>query len=124
MSLSRDDFDPLGAVTDWLDACRAGETNALLGLYDDRATLECDCDGVSLTGRKAIAAYWEPKLNSRLASAFILDDMILTGDGVRVDYQNHEGKPVRIHFRFSPVGKIIHTTCGRRGCSERVSAAA
>ena len=115
MSFSPDDFDPLGVITDWLDACRAGETTALLDLYDDRATLECDCDGVSLTGRKAVAAYWEPKLDSRLGSAFALDDMVLTGDGVRVDYQNYEGKPVSVHFQFGPTGKIIHTTCGPRG---------
>jgi hypothetical protein len=57
MSFSQDDFDPLGVITDWLDACRAGETTALLDLYDDRATLECDCESVSLTGRKAVAAY-------------------------------------------------------------------
>ena len=47
---SRNDFDPSGAVTDWLDACRAGETNALLDLDDDRAILECDCEGVSPQG--------------------------------------------------------------------------
>jgi hypothetical protein len=54
--------------------------------YDDRATLECDCEGESLTGRKSIAANWELKLDSKLVSAFTLDDMILTGDEVRVDY--------------------------------------
>ena len=48
MSFSPDDFDPLGVITDWLDACRARETTALLDLYDDRATLECECEGVSL----------------------------------------------------------------------------
>jgi hypothetical protein len=52
--------------------------------YDDRATLECDCEGESLTGRKSIAACWELKLDSKLVSAFTLDDM--TGDEVRVDY--------------------------------------
>jgi hypothetical protein len=43
MSISRDKFDPLALVVDWLDACRLGELNALLDLYDERATLECDC---------------------------------------------------------------------------------
>jgi hypothetical protein len=52
--------------------------------YADRATLECDCEGESLTGRKSIAANWELKLDSKLVSAFTLDDM--TGDEVRVDY--------------------------------------
>jgi hypothetical protein len=60
----------------------------------------------------SIAAYWAPKIESKLVSAFTLDDMTLTGDGVEVDYQSHEGKPVRIQFRFSPSGKILHTNCG------------
>ena len=41
MPISRELFDPLGVVVDWLDACRSGELNALLDLYDERATLEC-----------------------------------------------------------------------------------
>src|SRR6478736_4942863 len=94
MSISRDEFDPLAVVVDWLDACRRGELIALLDLYDERANLECDCERVSLTGRKSIAAYWAPKLESKLATAFTLDDMTLTGDGVQVDYQSYEGKPV------------------------------
>ncbi|MBR1143039.1 nuclear transport factor 2 family protein [Bradyrhizobium sp. AUGA SZCCT0431] len=112
MSISRDVFDPLALVVDWLDACRLGELNGLLYLYDERAVLECECERVSLTGRKSIAAYWAPKLESKIASAFTLDDMILTGDGVQVDYQSYEGKPVRIHFQFGPAGKILHTSCG------------
>jgi hypothetical protein len=84
----------------------------LLDLYDERATLECDCERVSLTGRKAIAAYWAPKLESKLATAFTLDDMTLTGDGVQVDYQSYEGKPVRIYFRFDPSGKYSTQAAG------------
>jgi hypothetical protein len=111
MSLSQDDFDPLGIVVDWLDACRSGQLDVLLDLYDEQATLVCDCEHVSLTGRLSIAAYWKSKLESKSASAFTLDDMILTGDGVQVDYQSYEGKPVRICFRFTPFGKILHTSC-------------
>ena len=44
------EFDPLGVVIDWLDACRSGELIVLLDLYDDAAILECDCGRVSLTG--------------------------------------------------------------------------
>jgi hypothetical protein len=68
MPISRDQFDPLALVVDWLDACRLGELNALLDLYDERATLECDCECVCLTGRKSIAAYWAPKLESKILS--------------------------------------------------------
>jgi hypothetical protein len=112
MPTLRDEFDPLAVVVDWLDACRFGQLNVLLNLYDERATLECNCERVSLIGRKSIAAYWRPKLETQLPLAFILDDMNLTADGVQVDYQNHEGKPVRIHFRISPSGRILHTSCG------------
>jgi hypothetical protein len=87
MSVLQDDFDPLAVVVDWLDACRWGELDGLLNLYDERATLECNCERVSLTGRKWIAAYWAPKLESKAVLAFSLNDMSLTADGVRVDYK-------------------------------------
>src|SRR5215831_18601319 len=67
---TRDDFDRSGVVVDWLLACRSGQLNALLKLYDERATLICNCDGINLVGRKSIAIYWKPKLESRAASAF------------------------------------------------------
>ena len=56
MPTSSDKFDPLAVIVDWLDACRLGELDVLLDLYDERATLECDCERVSLTGRESIAA--------------------------------------------------------------------
>ena len=104
-----DDFDHSGVVIDWLDACRSGQLDALLNLYEERATLRCDCDGIDLAGRKSIAIYWKSKLGSKAASAFTLDEMILTGDEIEVDCQGCKGKPVRVHFRFSPLGKILHT---------------
>ena len=110
-----DEFDPLAVAVDWLDAAKLGDLDALLGLYDERATLECDCEGVALTGRLSLSAYWGPKLESKLAAAFTVDDMTPTADGVQVDYQSHEVKPVRIHFRFTPSGKIAHTSCGPLG---------
>src|SRR4051812_19037344 len=112
MPISRDEFDPLATVVDWLDACRQGDLNALLDLYDERAILECNCERISLTRRNSIAAYWTPKLESKLVPAFTLEEMSLTGDGVQVHYQSYEGKPVQIHFRFGASGKILHTSCG------------
>ena len=47
---SLDKFDPLAIVVDWLDACRLGKIDDLLELYDERATLECGCERVSLIG--------------------------------------------------------------------------
>ena len=106
-----DEFDPLAVAVDWLDAAKLGDLDGLLGLYDERATLECDCEGVVLTGRQSLSAYWAPKLESKLAAAFTLDDMTPIDNGVQVDYQSYEGKPVRIHFRFTPSGKIAHANC-------------
>jgi FixJ family two-component response regulator len=102
-------FDRSAVVVDWLDACRSGQLNALLDLYEQQATLICDCDQINLAGRNSMAVYWKSKLESRAASAFILDGMTQTGDEIEVDCQSCKGKPVRIHFRFSPLGKILHT---------------
>ena len=109
---SLEKFDPLATVVDWLDACRLGKIDDLLELYDERATLECGCERVSLIGRKSTAAYWAPKLERRIVSAFTLDDVILTDCGVLVDYRGYHGNAVRIHFHFSPSGRILHTSCG------------
>jgi hypothetical protein len=111
-----DQFDPLAVAVDWLDAAKLGDLDGLIGLYDERATLECDCEGVALTGRLSLSAYWGPKLESKLAAAFTVDDMTPTADGgFQVDYQSHEVKPFRIHFRFTPSGKITHASCGPLG---------
>ena len=96
MSLSQGEFDPLVFVAHWLDACRWGKHDALLDLYDERATLECHC---------------EPK-PEKLVLALSLYGMALTADGVQADYESYEGNKVRMHFRFSPSGKILHTSCG------------
>ncbi|MGY8663331.1 nuclear transport factor 2 family protein [Bradyrhizobium sp. UFLA05-109] len=120
MSIPREEFDPLAAVVDWLDACRRGDLNALLDLYDERAVMECGREGVTLTGRNSIAGYWAPKLESRCS--FNLDDVVLTGHGVQIDYQSYEGKPVRFYFRFDRSNKIIYTSCSPLiGCAARIS---
>ena len=104
-----DDLDHSGVVVDWLAACRSGQLDALVNLYEERATLRCDCDGIDLAGRNSLAIYWKSKLENKAASAFTLDDIILTGNKIQVNCQDCKGKPVRIHFRFSPLGKILHT---------------
>ena len=111
---TRNDFDRSGVVIGWLDACRSGQLNALLNLYEEQATLICNCDGVNLAGRNSIAIYWKSKLESKAASAFTLDHMILTSDEIQVHCQSCKGKPVRVNFRFSPLGKILHTRFGPR----------
>ena len=113
MSISRDESDPMATVVDWLDACRGRRIYALLDLYDEAATLECACDGpTSLTGRAALEAYWRPKLTDPSPGSFSMDDMTADAEGVILDYQSYDGRPVRIHFRFNDAGKILHTRCG------------
>ena len=111
MLISPHEFDPLAIVVDWLDACRLGDLHALVDMYDERATVECGCDGVTLIGRASIAAYWGPQLAMACPTAFALDDLTLTADGVCLDYRNYEGDPVRVLFRFTPSGEILHTEC-------------
>jgi hypothetical protein len=108
MPISRDQFDPLALVVDWLDACRLGELNALLDLYDERATLECDCECVCLTGRKSFAAYWAPKFESKIVSAFTLNDMTLTGDGFRSITKTTRAS--RSEFTFASVPRAGYST--------------
>jgi hypothetical protein len=93
----------------------------MLELYDKQATLECNCECVSSIGREAVFAYWAGKRQSEIPTAFTLDDLTVTASGVRVDYQNSKGKPVRAYFRFNAAGKILHSKCGPLG--ERLAAA-
>src|SRR4051794_25495472 len=104
MSLTPNDFDPLAVIVDWLDVCRSGDVAALLDLYEERANLQCDCEGIDLTGRASLSLYWSERLRNQAPTAFILDDLTVTGDGVWADYRNNKGNPVRAHFRFSPSG--------------------
>lgn len=76
MPISRDEFDPMAVAVDWLDAGKLRDLGGLLDLYDERATLECDCEGVTLTGREALSATghqsstvrWKPHLPRRYDS--------------------------------------------------------
>jgi CheY-like chemotaxis protein len=110
-------FDGSSVVVHWLDACRAGQLNALLDLYEARATLICDCDKINLIGRNSIAIYMKSKLENRATSAFTRAGMTVTGDEVQVDCQDCKGKPVHVRFRLSPSGKICHTRFAPPPCS-------
>jgi ketosteroid isomerase-like protein len=111
MALSGD-FDGMAVVVDWLDACRTQNLEQLLDAYAADARLECACDGVSIGGRAALAAYWQPKLASFAPAAFGIEEIVPDGDGVLLDYLNFEGKRVRIRFAFDAAGKIALTRCG------------
>jgi len=105
-------FDPIAAVVDWLDACRKRDLAALLDLYTADASLECACEGIAITGRSALEDYWRPRLDAFVPTAFGLEEIEPTANGVTLDYSSYAGKPVRIGFSFSPDGKIRQTRCG------------
>jgi hypothetical protein len=106
-------YDPIAVVVDWLDACRRRDLAGLLDLYAADASLECACDGTTLIhGRDALEAYWRPRLDAFVPTAFGLEEIEPDTDGVVLDYSSYEGKPVRISFGFSPQGKISRTVCG------------
>jgi ketosteroid isomerase-like protein len=111
-----EDFDQVALVVDWLDACRNRDLAGLLDLYAEDATLECQCGGVRVSeGRAQLESYWQPRLNALAPTAFGLEDITPTADGVVLDYLDHEGEPLRIVFTFSRDAKTLRTACAPSG---------
>lgn len=110
MTSSRSDFDPIGIVVDWLDACRGRQLATLLDLYDVNAILDC-CEGGRFRGRLGLEQYWRPKLARAAAGSFEVDALFPETDGVCLDYRDFDGTAVRTHFAFTEAGKICHTAC-------------
>jgi hypothetical protein len=107
-----DDVDQIAVVVDWLDACRHRDLAMLLDLYAGDATLECRCGTVKIReGRSGLASYWRPRLDTPAPTAFSLEEIAPTAEGVVLDYLSHEGKPVRTVFSFTRDGKIQATHC-------------
>jgi ketosteroid isomerase-like protein len=106
------DFDQIALVVDWLDACRNRDLATLLDLYADNATLECQCGEARISeGRAGLESYWRPRLDALAPTAFGLEEIMPTPEGVVLDYLSHEGKPVRIVFSFTRAGKIQASRC-------------
>lgn len=110
MSGSGTDFDPVGVVIDWLDACRQRRLSDLLELYADRATLDC-CDGGRFFGRSGLLHYWQSKLRTATPAAFELHEVLPKGDCVILDYVDYDGTVSQTKFWFDDVGKISRTRC-------------
>ena len=111
-----DDFDQIALVVDWLDACRNRDLTTLLDLYADDATLECRCGAVKVSeGRAELESYWRPRLDALAPTAFGLEEIMPTSEGVVLDYLSHEGKPVRAAFTFSRDAKIQRSACAPVG---------
>jgi len=106
------DFDQVAVAVDWLDACRNRDLAALLDLYAEEATLDCRCGEIKLSeGRAELESYWRPRLDALVPTAFGLEEITPTADGVVLDYLSHEGKPIRIAFTFTRDGKIRQSAC-------------
>jgi ketosteroid isomerase-like protein len=118
-----DDFDEVALVVDWLDACRNRDLAALLDLYADDAKLECQCGEVEVSeGRTELESYWRPRLNALVPTAFGLEEITPTTEGVVLDYLSHEGKPVRMAFSFTPDARIKRTSCAPAAQTQQAAA--
>ncbi|GGI29992.1 nuclear transport factor 2 family protein [Bradyrhizobium guangdongense] len=106
------DFDQMGLVVDWVDACRRGDLATLLDLYADDAELKCTCNGTRLyRGRSALEAYWGPKLSAFSSAGFGLEEIHPAQNGVDLEYSIAGSLRIRASFRFSADGKIHGTLC-------------
>lgn len=106
------DFDQMGIIVDWVDACRKGDLAALLDLYADDAQLECTCDGTRrYRGRSEIEAYWQPRLSTFSLAGFGLEEIHPASHGVDLEYSVAGALRIQASFRFSPDGKIRSTLC-------------
>jgi len=84
----------------------------LLDLYAGDAKLECQCGEVRVSeGRAELESYWRPRLSGLVPTAFGLEEITPTTEGVVLDYLSHESKPVRILFTFSRDARIQRTAC-------------
>ncbi len=105
-------FDKIGVVVDWLDACRTRDLDALLDLYAQDASLECKCGGPKIhKGRDGLESYWQPRLDKRSPAAFTVNEITPAAGGVVLDYFSFEGEPVRMFFIFNEAGKILQSRC-------------
>jgi hypothetical protein len=123
MSSSGADFDPVGVVIDWLDACRQRRLADLLELYADEATLDC-CDGGRFVRRSGLLRYWQAKLQAATPAAFELHEVLPDGECVILDYRDYDGTAARTKFWFDDEGNISRTRCTPLGSAGSRSNAA
>lgn len=106
------DFDQMGVVVDWVDACRKGDLVMLLDLYADDGQVECTCNGMHLyRGRRELETYWAPKLSAFSSAGFGLEEIHPAQNGIALEYSVAGALRVRASFRFSSEGKINSTLC-------------
>ncbi|OPZ00416.1 ketosteroid isomerase [Bradyrhizobium sacchari] len=106
------DFDQMGIVVDWVDACRKGDLAMLLDLYADDAQVECTCNGTQrYRGRHELESYWRSRLSTFSSAGFGLEEIMPAPHGVDLEYSVAGVLRIHASFRFSPEGKIYSTLC-------------
>jgi ketosteroid isomerase-like protein len=106
------DFDQMGIVVDWVDACRKGDLATLLDLYAADAQIECTCNGTQrYRGRDELETYWGPRLSAFSSAGFGLEEIHPVPDGVDLEYSVAGALRIHASFRFSAEGKIDSTLC-------------
>lgn len=106
------DFDQMGIIVDWVDACRKGDLAMLLDLYAEDGNVECSCNGTHLyRGRSELEIYWRPRLSAFSSAGFGLEEIHPAQNGVDLEYSVAGALRVRASFRFSADGKIHSTLC-------------
>jgi hypothetical protein len=104
-------FDPMAAAIDWLDAYRAGETEALLRMYAQHSVICCGCRGLkNIGGSEGRQAYWTERL-VKYPAAQLADIQPAAADGVLISYGVRESV-VSTVLRFDANGRIASHTCG------------
>ncbi|MCP3404886.1 nuclear transport factor 2 family protein [Bradyrhizobium sp. CCGB01] len=104
------DFDQMGIVVDWVDACRKGDLATLLDLYADDARVECMCNGSRhYRGRGELETYWGPRLSTFSSAGFGLEEINPVPHGIDLEYSVAGSLRIHASFRFSPEGKIYST---------------
>ncbi|WGD52077.1 nuclear transport factor 2 family protein [Bradyrhizobium sp. CB1650] len=106
------DFDQMGIVVDWVDACRKGDLATLLDLYADDAELECTCNHTRrYRGRSELETYWRSQLNAFSSAGFALEEITPVLHGVDLEYSLALSLHICVSFRFGPEGKIERMRC-------------
>ena len=111
-------IEPAILARRFLHACKSGDLQQVMNLYDADATLECACSAQAVyAGIGAIGQYWAPKIAAQHPQAFSLLEADRDGESLRFDDRSYEGKPVRMYLRVNASGKIVSSACAPLRCN-------
>ncbi|MBP2434040.1 nuclear transport factor 2 family protein [Bradyrhizobium elkanii] len=93
----------MAAAVDWLDVYRAGDLEAIIGMYADDAVIYCDCGSTKTpAGREALRAYWVDRL--KLCPALELEDIRQLGGETAISCFTSE-RVVNADLTFNATGQ-------------------